>query len=169
MCSRLTNPNLNHVSTPKTIDSVMVLLYSIMFVIHFFMIPDVVALVSLKGLPRSSPSTASTATTRRSFTHQTLGVALLLPISQSLPSHVSASGGATAGKYTTIPIAKRRYYGRVQEAVHEYLLIGPAIVKGDIEDPTLKLFFDKNGIVTVEAKRQDINGACTKKVSERVF
>ena len=29
-----------------------------------------------------------------------------------------ASGGATAGKYTTIPIAKRRYYGRVQEAVH---------------------------------------------------
>ena len=147
----------------------MVLLYSIMFVIHFFMIPDVVALVSLKGLPRSSPSTASTATTRRSFTHQTLGVALLLPISQSLPSPVSASGGATAGKYTTIPIAKRRYYGRVQEAVHEYLLIGPAIVKGEMEDPTLKLFFDKNGIVTVEAKRQDINGACTKKVSERVF
>jgi len=137
----------------------MVLLYSIMFVIHFFMIPDVVALVSLKGL----------LPTRRSFTHQTLGVALLLPISQSLPSPVSASGGATAGKYTTIPIAKRRYYGRVQEAVHEYLLIGPAIVKGEMEDPTLKLFFDKNGIVTVEAKRQDINGACTKKVSERVF
>jgi len=26
----------------------------------------------------------------------------------------NASGGATAGKYTTIPIAKRRYYGRVQ-------------------------------------------------------
>ena len=32
-----------------------------------------------------------------------------------------ASGGATAGKYTTIPIAKRRYYGRVQQAVHEFV------------------------------------------------
>lgn len=35
------------------------------------------------------------------------------------PDLANASGGATAGKYTTIPIAKRRYYGRVQEAVHE--------------------------------------------------
>ena len=37
------------------------------------------------------------------------------------PEAALASGGATAGKYTTIPIAKRRYYGRVQEAVHEFV------------------------------------------------
>lgn len=37
------------------------------------------------------------------------------------PDAALASGGATAGKYTTIPIAKRRYFGRVQEGVHDFV------------------------------------------------
>eukprot|EP00563_Minutocellus_polymorphus_P016376 CAMPEP_0181049242 /NCGR_PEP_ID=MMETSP1070-20121207/15870_1 /TAXON_ID=265543 /ORGANISM="Minutocellus polymorphus, Strain NH13" /LENGTH=226 /DNA_ID=CAMNT_0023128091 /DNA_START=92 /DNA_END=772 /DNA_ORIENTATION=+ len=64
---------------------------------------------------------------------------------------------------STIPIAKRRYYGRVQEAVHEFLLMGPAIVKGDMTDPVVQDFFDVSKTVIVEAKRQDVNGQCTKK------
>ena len=47
------------------------------------------------------------------------------------PDAALASGGSTAGKYTTIPIAKRRYYGRVQEAVHEF-----------VSGPTQKSDFD---------------------------
>jgi len=81
------------------------------------------------------------------------------------PSH--ASGGATAGKYTTIPIAKRRYYGRVQEAIRQYLILGPAIVKGDVSSGVVQQFFDKAGIVTVEGVPGAIlaNGKCaTKKV-----
>lgn len=79
------------------------------------------------------------------------------------PSPVLASGGATAGKYTTIPIAKRRYYGRVQQAVHEYLEMGPAVIEGDMNAPIIQTFFDIQGVVVVPAKRKDINGVCTKK------
>lgn len=81
----------------------------------------------------------------------------------SSPSASYASGGATAGKYTTIPIAKRRYYGRVQEAVHEFLLMAPAVIKGDLTDPTVQDFFDVTKTVVVEGKKKDINGICTKK------
>lgn len=63
----------------------------------------------------------------------TTAAAILTPV----PAY--ASGGATAGKYTTIPIAKRRYYGRVQEAVHEFLLMAPAVIKGDLTDPTVQV------------------------------
>jgi len=79
------------------------------------------------------------------------------------PEKASASGGATAGKYTTIPIAKRRYYGRVQEAVHEFLLLGPDVVKGDMTAPAIQDFFDVTKTVIIEAKNQAINGQCTKK------
>ena len=65
--------------------------------------------------------------------------------------------------YRTIPIAKRRYYGRVQAAVHDFLLIGPAVVKGDMSAPEIQKFFDPEGLVVVEARRQDVNGQCTKK------
>mmetsp|Transcript_19917 Transcript_19917/g.24599 ORF Transcript_19917/g.24599 Transcript_19917/m.24599 type:complete len:272 (+) Transcript_19917:161-976(+) len=74
-----------------------------------------------------------------------------------------ASGGATAGKYTTIPIAKRRYYGRVQQAVHDFLLMGPAVVAGNLKDDKIQFFFDESGVVVVEARKQSINGQCTKK------
>eukprot|EP00571_Detonula_confervacea_P016454 CAMPEP_0172304848 /NCGR_PEP_ID=MMETSP1058-20130122/6218_1 /TAXON_ID=83371 /ORGANISM="Detonula confervacea, Strain CCMP 353" /LENGTH=264 /DNA_ID=CAMNT_0013016241 /DNA_START=34 /DNA_END=828 /DNA_ORIENTATION=+ len=87
--------------------------------------------------------------------------AALLPFLASSPAN--ASGGATAGKYTTIPIAKRRYYGRVQEAVHEFLLMTPAVIAGDLNDPTVQDFFDVTKTVVVEGKKKDINGVCTKK------
>lgn len=74
-----------------------------------------------------------------------------------------ASGGATAGKYTTIPIAKRRYYGRVQQAVHDFLLMGPGIVNKDLTAFDVTHFFDVNGVVLVPAKNRAINGQCTKK------
>jgi hypothetical protein len=68
--------------------------------------------------------------------------------------------------YRTIPIAKRRYYGRVQQAVHEFLEMGALIVKGDLNNPIVSTFFDVNGVVVVEAKRKDVNGQCTKKDNE---
>ncbi len=67
---------------------------------------------------------------------------------------------------STIPIAKRRYYGRVQAAVHDFLLIGPIVVKGDMNAPEIQNFFDPQGLVVVEARRQDVNGQCTKKNKE---
>lgn len=57
----------------------------------------------------------STNSSRRNFLTGAASIMLptLLSLSNTPPAY--ASGGATAGKYTTIPIAKRRYYGRVQE------------------------------------------------------
>lgn len=63
----------------------------------------------------------------------------------------------------TIPIAKRRYYGRVQQAVHEFLDMGGSVVKGDMMDAKIQTFFDPQGALIVPAKRQDVNGQCTKK------
>jgi hypothetical protein len=63
----------------------------------------------------------------------------------------------------TIPIAKRRYYGRVQQAIHEYLIMGSEVVKADMGAPLIQDFFDPTGLVVVAARRQDVNGQCTKK------
>jgi hypothetical protein len=66
--------------------------------------------------------------------------------------------------YSTIPIAKRRYYGRVQEGVHEFLLMQSALqTNGQLSDPAVQTFFDPQGALIVAAKRQDVNGQCTKK------
>lgn len=51
----------------------------------------------------------------------------------------------------------------MQQAVHEFLAMGPTVVKGDMTAPIVQTFFDPQGIVVVEAKRQDVNGQCTKK------
>lgn len=117
-----------------------------------------------------SPSTTALRThqgeeveSRRDFFSASSAALGLLGLVAASPEGALASGGATAGKYTTIPIAKRRYYGRVQQAVHEYLAMGPAVIKGDMNDPQIQLFFDINGVVVVPAKRKDINGVCTKK------
>lgn len=99
---------------------------------------------------------------RKLFTSAVTTAAAGLVIVSS-PDASVASGGATAGKYTTIPIAKRRYYGRVQEAVHEFLLMAPAVIKGDMTDPTIQDFFDVSKTIVVEGKKKDINGVCTKK------
>ena len=102
---------------------------------------------------------------RRSLLKNVAAVAAGGALVSLTPEAAVASGGATAGKYTTIPIAKRRYYGRVQAAVHDYLLMGTELVKtqGDMTSPVVKDFFDVNGLVVVEARRQDVNGQCTKK------
>ena len=65
--------------------------------------------------------------------------------------------------FRTIPIAKRRYYGRVQAAVHDFLAIGPDVIKKDMTALSIQQFFDGKGLVVVQAKRQDVNGQCTKK------
>jgi hypothetical protein len=65
--------------------------------------------------------------------------------------------------YRTIPIAKRRYYGRVQQAVHEFLAMGPDVLKRDMNAESVQHFFDVEGTVVVPAKRKDVNGQCTKK------
>jgi len=73
-------------------------------------------------------------------------------LSLGMPESVLASGGATAGKYTTIPIAKRRYFGRVKQGVFEFLAIGEAIKKGQLQSPAIEDFFADN--LQVQQKRQ---------------
>jgi hypothetical protein len=57
--------------------------------------------------------------------------------------------------YRTIPIAKRRYYGRVQQGVHDFLAMGPELVKANTSGENVQFFFDAKGVVVVEARRQD--------------
>jgi hypothetical protein len=125
-------------------------------------------LLVLLVLPRSLGYSPSTPSSRRTLLSDiaklsigTSAASLLLLTTTAKPAN--ASGGATAGKYTTIPIAKRRYYGRVQQAVHEFLELGPTVVKGDMSVATIQTFFDPLGVVVVPAKRKDVNGQCTKK------
>lgn len=47
--------------------------------------------------------------------------------------------------------------------MHDFLLIGPEVVKGDMKSEGIQTFFDTNSLVVVEGRRQDINGQCTKK------
>ena len=79
------------------------------------------------------------------------GAAALL-ITSMAPEAAFASGGATAGKYTTIPIAKRRYFGRVKQGVFEFLAVGEAIKKGELSSPSIEDFFADN--IQVQKKRQ---------------
>ena len=55
----------------------------------------------------------------------------------------------------TIPIAKRRYYGRVQQAVHDFLAMAPEMKRADTTGEKVQFFFDTSGVVVVEARRQD--------------
>ena len=84
------------------------------------------AVIGTHGFSSISPSTESrhlsstqlysnlnddpSVTGRRDFLSSTTAtsIAILLPTLLSNTSPAYASGGATAGKYTTIPIAKRR-------------------------------------------------------------
>jgi hypothetical protein len=99
----------------------------------------------------------------------TASAQLLLQPHTPAPPAVWASGGATAGRYTTIPIAKRRYYGRVQQAVHEFVGMGKDMMSQDNMNTaassasSIQAFFDPQGTVIVPSKRSDVNGQCTKK------
>mmetsp|Transcript_152293 Transcript_152293/g.277088 ORF Transcript_152293/g.277088 Transcript_152293/m.277088 type:complete len:282 (-) Transcript_152293:189-1034(-) len=70
------------------------------------------------------------------------GLASLLSLALT-PQEAKASGGATAGRFVTVPSAKRQYYGRVQQGVYEYLNMGDAIKKGDWEDESFNKFYGK--------------------------
>jgi len=70
----------------------------------------------------------------------------------AVPGAAVASGGATAGKYTTIPIAKRRYFGRVKQGVFEFLALGESIKKGDLQGDRISDFFADN--IKVQSARQ---------------
>ncbi|KAJ1638127.1 hypothetical protein T492DRAFT_624565 [Pavlovales sp. CCMP2436] len=72
------------------------------------------------------------------------GLSLSLAAALLAPAAAWASGGATAGKFTSIPIAKRRYYGRVQEAVYEFLLLDP---RSKASDDKVSDFFGENVLV----------------------
>jgi len=104
-------------------------------------------------------------TSRRALFHNVAAVVACSVLTTVPASPALASGGATAGKYTTIPIAKRRYYGRVQAGIHEFLALGSDIVQGDMSAPLIRQFFDPQGLIVVEAKRKDVNGQCTKKTT----
>ena len=99
-----------------------------------------ISTTNLSAQTNDNNDDTSSTSRRRHFltTAVTTGSAILLPTLLSTNA-AYASGGATAGKYTTIPIAKRRYYGRVQEAVHEFLLMGPAVIKDDLSDPIVQV------------------------------
>lgn len=83
------------------------------------------------------------------------GAAALLLLGAATPEAALASGGATAGKYTTIPIAKRRYFGRVKQGVFEYLSVGDSVKKGELSSATIEEFFaDSILVATAKQKRQ---------------
>jgi len=114
--------------------------------------------------PKTVGSTTSTPRTTETGRREVLGQMVAAAAAPFLiVDSAQASGGATAGRYTTIPIAKRRYYGRVQQAVHEFLLMAPAMVEQDMTAYDIQHFFDPQGTVIVAAKKKDVNGQCTKK------
>ncbi|KAL7577646.1 hypothetical protein ACA910_015162 [Epithemia clementina (nom. ined.)] len=116
--------------------------------------------------PFRAEKSGASAASRRDALAQMQAVVMMGTSATALiagPQQAQASGGATAGRYTTIPIAKRRYYGRVQQGVHEFLLMAPAMVDQDMTSYPIQHFFDPEGTVIVEAKRKDVNGQCTKK------
>jgi hypothetical protein len=80
-----------------------------------------------------------------------------------LPSSVSASGGATAGKYTTIPVAKRRYFGRVKEGVYEFLAMEKQVKAGNFKADDVTNFFAQNIVTTSKRQKRTCSGsdACT--------
>jgi len=82
------------------------------------------------------------------------GTAALLLLGAAAPQSVHASGGATAGKYTTIPIAKRRYYGRVKQGVFEYLAVGDAVKKGEINSARIDDFFADSILVSTKKQKK---------------
>jgi len=69
-----------------------------------------------------------------------------------------ASGGSTAGKYSTIPTAKRRFFGRVRQGIFEFLNMEKPIKEGKLEDPLITEFF-ANNIIKVKGGEQIKNCA----------
>jgi len=64
-----------------------------------------------------------------SISRRTVLFAPIVPL--ALPHAAIASGGATAGKTTSIPRAKIRYYPRMSQVIFAYKGLGSAISSGD--------------------------------------
>ena len=75
----------------------------------------------------SQPPAAATALSRRDC----LGIGAALALGVGSPQAALASGGATAGKTTSIPRAKLRYYGRITEVVIAFDALGSSIASGE--------------------------------------
>ena len=75
-----------------------------------------------------------------------LARALELPpmAAAAFPGATVASGGATAGKTTSIPRAKVRYYGRISTAVAAFDALALSVKEGDLKGPFAKAFFDES-------------------------
>ena len=74
------------------------------------------------------PTTASGGVqTRREY----LAAAASFSAVSLFAAAAQASGGATAGKTTSIPRAKLRYYGRMTEVIIAYDALGSVIKSGD--------------------------------------
>jgi len=90
---------------------------------------------------------SAASTQSRRLLISSLAAAAAVQLFDETPA-VWASGGATAGKYTTIPIAKRRYFGRVKQGVYEFNLMESAIAEGNLRSPSVTNFFDISMVVT---------------------
>lgn len=99
------------------------------------------ALPSRSPAHKAVPSEAVVAAGRRA----TLGAAAAGLWGVLTPGdEARASGGATAGKYSTIPSAKRRFYGRVRQGIYQFLQMEQPVLAGNFEDPLVTGFFAKN-------------------------
>ena len=88
---------------------------------------------------------------RREALQAAAAAALCVAVGQ--PQAAEASGGATAGKYTTIPIAKRRYFGRVRQGVYEFISMEAPIKAGDPKNAIITGFFSQSMLVKKEKKK----------------
>jgi len=76
------------------------------------------------------------------------------------PEEALASGGSTAGKYSTIPSAKRRFYGRVRQGLYQFLLMEKPIMAGNLQDPVIEDFFAKTLIKDTRDGGKKIDKQC---------
>jgi len=125
--------------------------------VAFVLVTTVTAFGSLElAVPlRAAASRSVEPTASAGGRRAVVGGAAALLVLGAAPELATASGGATAGKYTTIPIAKRRYFGRVKQGVYEYLTVGAAIKKGELQaEPIENFFADTIQVSTAKQKRQ---------------
>jgi len=93
------------------------------------------------------------------------GAAGLLGLA-GVPASVSASGGSTAGKYTTIPVAKRRYFGRVKQGVYEFLAMQTTVKAGNLKSDDISGFFSQSIVSTSKRQKSNCRGSDTCTVQE---
>ena len=88
-----------------------------------------------------TPPPALPRQTRREWLSASSGALLA---AAAFPGATVASGGATAGKTTSIPRAKVRYYGRISTAVAAFDALALSVKEGDLKGAFAKAFFDES-------------------------